>query len=398
MGIVRFLVAAFVLCTAASCAENDSVIFKCEDGSEHDFIASRAISEVEAVQLANDFFSKNYSRSSNSDFPNVQYILNNAKSRNFNNVPDTVAYVVNYPDEKGFAIIAGDTRVNPVLAFNDSGNFNLSNEAVQENFISKIAPFIGMRDTISVEIGFEPTQIIGFKRPFINVPLGQGAPWNKYVDEEHPGCAVGCVAVAAALVLSHSCATLDYHGDVYNMKAIMRVLNKEWENDWRYWWGNSRDYDSSFDVTDSRSSDYQMTYDEAVDRMAKLLYNVGKDVNMKYGEISTTTSISAYYLCKSLNKNINMGYVDFNVINIIRYLKDDCIIYVNGAASGNIGHAWILDGYRYNMDPETKEISDAYVYCDWGWDGEDNGYYIGDIFETRYANYTPNKYFAAYRY
>lgn len=73
------------------------------------------------------------------------------------------------------------------------------------------------------------------------------------------------------------------------------------------------------------------------------------------------------------------------------------MIYVDGRlVGGSGGHAWIIDGYGYYQVHHYEEptIQKTLFHCDWGWGGEDNGYYLSDLFNTRYGDFEDMKYFS----
>lgn len=142
--------------------------------------------------------------------------MNEHLTRGSANLSDTLAYVVNYPKNGGFVIVASSNRVYPVLAFSDDGNFSFENEISKTNFIENIGAYLEEADEeasyVVSENDFDGCYVVA---PTVKTSLSQRSPWNKFVIEEHPGCPVGCVAVAAAQVMSHSKRTLSYHGVSY---------------------------------------------------------------------------------------------------------------------------------------------------------------------------------------
>lgn len=212
--------------------------------------------------------------------------------------------------------------------------------------------------------------------PIIETSFNQRAPWDKFVIQEHPGCPVGCVAVASALVMTHSKDTLEYHGVEYPTNHILDVLKKG---------------DNSLVVTNTMQTNAtggnfpaepiftkQYTYNEAVDSVAKILYLIGKDVNMQYGSsASSAYSKDAYELCKSIGLDIPSGWSTYNADQIVSYLSNGSIVYVRGRDyRKNAGHAWVGDGAMYCVDiNDPSVIISTFIHCDWGWGGSCNGYF-----------------------
>lgn len=397
MKILKFLFGFVMAFALVACMDSDALSIESEvgDGTE---IKSCFITEGEAIRMANEVFSKNYTRNSALIVSDVQCILRKNQTRSYGLASDTLAYVINYEDDEGFAIMSADNRVYPLLAFNDKGNFNLANESVQVQFIDRIEGYIDQAgETNGVDYSFVSVPKCWYAKSFIKVCLGKRAPWNKYIDEDHPGCAIGCVSIAAALFLANSCDVLTYHEESFDMPSIMASLNKEWE----YFDDNDYKDESAVDGTRSGAeSAVEIPYEDAVDRMAKFLYWLGEDLNTDYQTNSSWAySSDAFQLCKSLRDGAITNYLSYNTDDAVDYLHNNYILYVDARQVGaSTGHAFVMDGYAYCDNMDMTEKVNMFVHCDWGWDGQDNGFYAGPVFETTYGNYRGSIYFGAKRY
>lgn len=336
------------------------------------------VSEAKARLIAEDFLSKkDETRSQTKEQANVQYVFSSAKTRSEN---DTVAYVINYPDNGGFVIISSDNRINPVLAYSTTGTFSFDNEIAYQNFILPLEEYISENtaNVTSPWIEDEKDECVLMPPLVKAVNLSQWDPWDKYVIKEHPGCPVGCVAVATALVMTTSIDNLSYHGSYYHLSSIEQGIAKGPEDSSkspkRIVGGGLRPY----------------PYAQAVDSMAKILYWIGKDVNMNYTtDGSGAVSLDAYNLIKSLKFNITEPYQTYDLIKIAKAIGKKNIVYVRGS-----GHAWIADGAEYCYDQFTDTYHDVYIHCDWGWGGYGNGYFTGSVFKVGNYNFSPNDFFA----
>lgn len=67
-------------------------------------------------------------------------------------------------------------------------------------------------------------------------------------------------------------------------------------------------------------------------------------------------------------------------------------VLIRGNTLQGAGHAWIIDGYLHTtMKIRTHRLYPEqryYYYCNWGWNGTANGWYIQDSFMTTRG---PNK-------
>lgn len=323
--------------------------------------------------------------------PVVSCVMNNRMTRSAAIASDTVAYVINYPDSGGFVIVAAQKNVYPVLAFSKSGNFDLENEAVRMSFIDKITDYMEQADTDG-EFEVQNGQFDGCYdiTPGFQTALSQDAPWNKYVHRDHPFCKVGCVALASAQVMANTRPILNLHGEIYYLRSIMKAISD---------YHNSLLESMPKKIVGVNPPQPTYTYAEAEDLMAKFLYRIGDDVQMKYGvDVSEAFSSTAFDMFKNLGFTISSGFslVAFNIEDVTRFLRDGHIIYLRGRQTlSRTGHAWISDGCYFCVDYSNRDkIIETYIHCDWGFGGVGNGYYSGAVFNCNGNNYYPEEYFA----
>lgn len=390
--ILLFSIASILLAGCDDVVEYESALR--DKQNENVSVNSYKISHAEALEFSNEVLKKISTRSTPLSLPSFDYVVD-VKTTRSTVSNDTLAYVINYPNEAGFVIVATDKRVNPLLAFSETGNFSFDNEIAKVNFIEKLGTYIekSKSDTPCKfpDISFDNSRTV---EPFIDAYLNQRSPWDKYVIMEHPGCPVGCVAVATAYVMSYSKEKLAYHGEEFLLKTIVSAIRNV-----------ANDQDQSENQTQVRGvnllpppSIYSYTWGQ--DKMAKLLYWIGKDVDMQYGtQSSGAYSEDAFNLCESLNFTIPSGFSEFNVNEIAKFLRTDHVIYLRGSNLKTMGgHAWVSDGCMSAVSAENPEKPMiTYIHCNWGWGGNGNGYYKGDIFEVGDRTYKPLQFFAVKR-
>ncbi len=88
----------------------------------------------ESVQLAKELLGKS---NKGTICYSVDYILAKEKGQN-GLLSDTIAYVINFGDKDGYAVICNDTRVNPALAYAPKGNMMLKNGTTQDPLLSGV--------------------------------------------------------------------------------------------------------------------------------------------------------------------------------------------------------------------------------------------------------------------
>lgn len=325
------------------------------------------------------------------------YILaSGITTRAQSNVPDTLAYIINYPDNGGFAIIATDTRVYPILAYANTGNFNTDNEAVNDNFIDCIENYIadGIENDNPYNTNDISLETCYIMSPRAGIGLHQNAPYNKYVEIEHPGYPAGCVPVAAALVLTHTKWAIFYHDITFYCSAITNAIRK----------GSKKNIIDSKD--NSRKivggEEHVYTYDEAIDNMAKIIYWIGKDINISHeldpqgNPQSKAKSDDVFTLFKEMGLNLQSEFETYNIEEIASHITNHCMVYLRGQDGKKmVAHAWVCDGVQYCYDKnDESKIINIMLHCDWGWGGQNNGYYNGSVFNADNYNFRVTKYFA----
>lgn len=199
----------------------------------------------------------------------------------------------------GFAVIASDNRVFPLLAFSETGHFAYvenENDPIYANFISRIDDLLATvddNDTI-VSIPDDFISTCSWTTPLLETSnWHQSSPFNKYVEIEHPGCPAGCVAVAAGQIMINCKKKFTYKDFSFRSNAIKRGLG--WQTRIVGGW-------------DPDTLTY--SYETAIDQVAKLLYWVGKDINTQYSPSGSGAQSSyALKLLKEVGFKVKEQYL-----------------------------------------------------------------------------------------
>lgn len=349
----------------------------------------RRLSKEKALYIGNKVLKKISTRDANIETPIFDNVLNEASTRGIS-LPDTLAYILNYPNDGGFVIVAADTRVNPVLVYSASGNFSFDNEIAKENFIDKIGDYIDSSDSDNyVEFDEDSFNYCYSYIPSLPIYLSQGSPWNKYVNVEHPDCLVGCAPVAIAYVMCYCKVEYTYHNSVFHLKSMIEAINKGPESGMQ----NLKRRVVGGDDAIPKPKDPEQpvySYEQAVDSMAKLLYWIGKDTDTQYGKDgSGTSSTNGFAFLNNLGLT-KTNSAKYNGQKIYQYIRNNYINFMTGKRIEGGGHAWIANGAKFCVASDNdNEIIDYYILCDWGWGGHCNGYYNGNVFQTKEGDFIP---------
>ena len=320
----------------------------------------------------------------------IKYVRSDISTLRAHGISDTVAYIINYP-EGGFAIVSSDNRIEPILAYSDSGSFSTNNELAMANFVNRIGNFLYKRvlqtnsnDGVKrIETSDVPYYIYG---PYVFGDLhGQGA-FAKYIKQEKGESAVASSAqVAAATAMIH-CKTplFTYQGKTFNLWGIRGALER-YKNHVLY---------PPYNPSSSKMPPIQsISFEQAVDQIAWLYYYIGEDIRASYkGNYTTASSYKAIKLLNEIGYQTPTTQNEYNTTDIISAVINRNIIYMYAwDILGNKNeHAWICDGCKYKFsismtsaDGKTSKVIEyyePYLHCVWGWGGNGNGYYYGDIF------------------
>lgn len=214
----------------------------------------------------------------------------------------------------GFAIVAADDRVeHVVLAYNTYGIFNYDDlgpdaqrwmdgyaqsvSAARQQTDEQRARRARRRVTTTEGVPAYVKPLIGDQQ-FANTPGSEGyMPWNQYKpfndycpEDNGQKCAVGCVALSMAQVMSkHRWPTHGEGSVTYYWKGEPLSCSFDHDYDWsqllyRYWpWGNEPNYNE-------RQGDF----------IATLLRDVGYSIHMNYGSGYEGSGTAEEYAAKAL--------------------------------------------------------------------------------------------------
>lgn len=311
---------------------------------------------------------------------------------------DTVAYIVNYSDNGGFAIIANDSRIEETLAYSETGNFTSDNPMAKAMFIDKIEDYLYSLASSGTNVS-QSSQVKAATRhlvidPQIDIEISPLEPFNRKITEEYSDCTAGFQNVAAATIISHLREVLLYKNFEYNFKQINYALNQG-----PGFWGLSPSLPTpagyNGGITDGKPLKFVYSYDGSVSAYCQLLYDLGKDTNTQYNETDETT-YTYYYNTKSVLEDLGFYtsrvYLDKNINDICSLLFDDQLIFMTYVilydTGGFIQFPWlkgqlalVIDGCDVNIN-NSSQIVDGLIHCVWGKSGIDDGFYSYPILLT----------------
>lgn len=346
--------------------------------SKNDFRARKLRSQDEAIAIAKNAYSEFNTKDSRSVSKvnidkNGVHVIKGRSSRG--QASDTLMYVVNYEDSLGFALVSASTNSLPLIGIAEHGYYDPANPDDNENFnyfIDCANEYLALADSYG-DIGGggnwpdPPSDPIGpvgpnptFVAPKIPVLWGQGAPYGALFSNNLAGCANTATAQIMAYFRKPESMTLTY----LESSTPPRV-----DFDWDQMLLHKQTY------TQCNEVELHMTHY----MLRSLFRQIGYETySTSYIGVTTTSGDNA------LNSLTNHGYSctpirPFAEVNYKNYLQGNYIMYVFGLSiSSSIGHIWLMDGYKVITGT-------TYCHYNWGWDGDSNGYFASNVFDTTAA-------------
>ena len=345
-------------------------------------VSAKSVDETTAHTVAARFYAMKFNHTPESLTPTIAYTASALRGEN---VPAPSFYVFNFNSE-GFVIVAGDDRVQPILAFSDEGAF------VAENMPDHIRFFL---DGYTEEI-----QYIADHQQYTNETTQQ--QWEQLLSDNSPIQKDGNVVVGPLLgnnkwnqtKYSNDLCPADASGNnAYGGHVAVGCGALVMGQVMRYWQypttgRGSHSYNSS--NYGSLSANFGATTyhyesmpdllgvghhaDSCVEAISTLLYHCGVAVNMNYGPSASVcnsnkivAALSTYFRYPTTVQYIERGSSSSTTwLNYLKGELDEGAPFMYGGSGSYGGHVWTCDGYR----------DDDYFHFNWGWGGQQNGYFL----------------------
>ena len=278
----------------------------------------------------------------------------------------------------GFAIVSADDLVPEILGVSqtvytgeENENFawwlHAMRDAVQYATTNNIH-----RAPIAPDTSRFPSEV----EPMITTLWDQDAPYSNYCPtySGNTKCLTGCVATAMAQVLNYH--KIPEHGvGKHTIYYGGQAVTADFENTY-YDWDNMLD-----------EYKYGQYNDEEASAVATLMMNCGVAADMEYGGPNEGSGAYSDVAAEGLRKYFGLPDVVF--YDRTNYNDDDWMdfvctevsengpVYYGGADMTMGGHAVVIHGYNSN----------GMVYVNWGWSGDDDGYFDISLLNPSYYKF-----------
>lgn len=326
-------------------------------------LQAKQVSEADARQVANKFFSIRSARLTAPAAPAAMRLAYTAKQNRF--------YIYDRGSHGGFVIVAGDDRLPQVLAYGEDGDFSSNNlPSSVQYWVNEMNRQIEFLQSHSEVAAHQPIKHATAVPPLMTTFWNQDAPYNNYCptytlsNGNSVRAVTGCVATATAQVMNYykwPPVGRGQHSYVCNVNDTDPTELSADFNQSVYQW------DLMLDRYDAGSSP------EACDAVARLMSDVGISMDMGYGSSSGASENAAsmamyrYFDYGSKYYWLNRDY--YNAAEWDQFLVDEIslsrpVMYCGYSRDG--GHAFVLDGFD----------TEGYFHLNWGWGGAYDGYFL----------------------
>ena len=261
-------------------------------------------------------------------------------------------------------------------------------ETIQQNLVSKAEKTIGK---------WKVDQING--KSILKTKWGQSSFYNDAIEAVYKKKYItGCSAVATAQLMAfHKKPSImsspNGRTRFYRLKASWPKIPSSW--------GGVYDWDVIYDATTVTAKEKNLfnlirRISSRKYQIPALMYEVAEGINARYSDGGGTSS--NLFNCVDYLRSIGYecDYVAaYNFDKVKMSIDRGLPVLARGQEDDDseVGHAWVMDGYKkYYRDKKlyvrssgscktitTKEYQN-YVHCNFGWEGDDDGYYISEIF------------------
>ena len=290
-------------------------------------------------------------------------------------------YVFNTSD--GFIIVSADDCETPIIGYSREGRFDPNNVPVQmadyfQDFIDRIQYGIE-NQIVANEVTARQWELVKATGqlndnktaksvgPLLTDKWNQGCLYNNLCPEMQGPCdhaEVGCVAVAMGQIMHyHNYPTTGWGTNSYT--NLGQTISANFGNT-TYDWNHMPD-----SLTESST-------EAEVEAVATLLYHCGVSVKMSYGingSLANTDDVSKalsrhFSYSRQVHKEKKKEFSETEWTAMIENdLDQQRPVMYSGFGNGNIGHAFVCDGYDAN----------GLFHFNWGW-GVANGYFsLGNL-------------------
>ena len=407
---MNFWLLALMICTFVSCADNAN--FEPEEQAQereqlreklsHEVTQAEARVKLEKM-LPNLKLPSTRGGVTNS-LPPITSVYTTGKAAVATRAGEEVEpyfHIFNFGDNEGFAIMSGDDRVEPLLALTfkgelspeteiDNPGFEIAYSRMEEYYVQKVSEE-SLDESSILPPTIDPIPSPTFDTTVICSPVlcpvkwGQLDPYNSVICyiREQDSITVGCEAVAIAQLM-----------------AVYKYPNSYFYNTATFNWD---------DMTNQSPSA------EGEGQISILMYLLGNTSNldMTYATVlnggSSSDSDNVHRTLRNFGYLDGTRCIDYDNDSVMIELASSYPVLLRGETANRKGHMWLAHGsMRIVVTPIYPDtypgiihqlpMTTDYILCNWGWYGDEDGYYLSGMFYTDYGPRYPEENITRYHF
>lgn len=324
----------------------------------------------------------------------LRYVVKDTRA---GDADDTLMYVFNF-DGGGFALVATDRRISALLATVDTGSCSPVRKTprnVMSGFDLYMNAALDLLEGLhakpySSDLPSEQGQMlirhipldVTEVKPMISVKWGTQFPYNGYCPMVSGNRApAGFAATAVAQIMTAFTYPKTLQLTYAGADAALVTLN---------WPGillHKNSQGDGFDCPEHRA-------------IAQMCREIGQQMNMIYGKEESTADFESLPACFRHFGFATDPVADYSYEAIRQSYKKKEMVCMRGTAVDglkNYDHIWVVDGIKHNITRteiwfvpdkggpnrllESHTKTERLTHCNWGWEGDNNGYFSIDIFD-----------------
>ncbi len=296
-------------------------------------------------------------------------------------------YVIVPKSGQGFAIVAGDDCVAPILAFStqypvSQGDVLPPNFEAWLRYVDSVITYARMHNIEASqttarlwEEGYAPVNATTLR----TARWSQYMPYNKYCPEDEGALSLtGCTQTAMAIVMHYNRWPEAAMGVTEPFTTLTKGINVP-----------ARDLNHSYDWDNMLYEYVEGEYSEAQgDAVAVLMADLGHSFQADYSAIGTAALPNNVAMYENYGYSPSCFYAmrdyysveNWNAL-LRREIDANRPVFYSAYTAEEAGHAFVIDGYDDN----------DYFHVNWGWGGMSNGFFKIEglvleeyVFDTRH--------------
>lgn len=272
---------------------------------------------------------------------------------------DTLAYVINFKNNLGYAVISNDSRIFPVLAYGKDGNLTVKEGQIDDKLLKNIEIYFSKKCTSFTNDTNIPDYCGGYEHCIIprkiETKVHEGEPFNKFIKKEHLDCNAGTAPACSAILMSYSLEETIYCNVAYDFPSINYCLMQGP--------GFNPVYPGLQPLNSSKfPTTFTYSYGGSVNAMATLMYDLGKAMETSYSKDNSITDVSKVYsVLKGIGCPVTKLYNKYDVQEIWSLVYTNHLIFQSAIdKSTHKEICFIIDGGENLYTQNRPYISNAF--------------------------------------